>query len=85
VRNTCFRDDGTPRSITRVSFELLAPGRIRWELWADVDVLNHSEVITPAELPGVLEITRSLLGGGNAEEGYETKTAVGVEDRAAAD
>ncbi len=61
MRDNCFRHDGTPRAITAARFTVLGPGRIRWELLADVDVLNHSEIIGPAELPGVFEITQSLL------------------------
>lgn len=61
MRDHCFRPDGSPRAITGARFSVIAPGRIRWELLADGDVLNHSEIISPAELPGVLEITAALL------------------------
>lgn len=61
MRDNCFRDDGTPRQITSARFSVIAPGRIRWELLADGDVLNHSEMVSPEELPVVFEITAALL------------------------
>lgn len=61
MRDHCFRPDGSPRAITGARFFVFAPGLIRWELLADGDVLNHSEMVRPEELPVVLEITAALL------------------------
>lgn len=71
MRDNCFRDDGTPRAITSARFTVLGPGRIRWELLADVEVLHHLEVIGPAELPAAMEITQALL----QESAHAQKTA----------
>lgn len=60
-RDPLLRDDGTPRQITRATFEVISPGRIRWQMWAGGDVLNHSEVIDVEQLPGVLEIAGIML------------------------
>ena len=61
MRDHCFRSDGSPRAITGARFTLFSLGRIRWELLADGDVLNHSEMVSPEELPVVFEITAALL------------------------
>lgn len=84
MRDNCFRDDGSPRAITGARFTVLGPGRIRWELLADVDVLNHSEVISPGELSGVFEITQTLLqDAAHAEETAEQRDHIPAVDQQA--
>ncbi len=69
MRDNCFRADGTPRQITGARFAVFGPGRIRWELLADHDVLNHAEILSPDTLPAAIEITAALLQAtANAEE-----------------
>lgn len=60
MRDPLTTADGTPRLITRVEFDVLPNGRIRWQMFSD-DVLNHSECVSPESLPGCAEIATALL------------------------